>query len=71
MAIKVCKVPYLNYEPYYFDMKSQEFELQECTPSGVAELLLNGSVKAGPVPTADIPKTVSYTHLTLPTNREV
>ena len=56
MAIKVCKVPYLNYEPYYFDMKSQEFELQECTPSGVAELLLNGSVKAGPVPTADIPK---------------
>lgn len=56
MAIKICKVPYLNYEPYYFDMKSLEFELIESVPSGVAELLLDGAVDAGPVPTADIPK---------------
>ena len=56
MTIKVCKVPYLNYEPYYFDMKSSEFELTQSPPSGVAELLLQGSVDAGPVPTADIPK---------------
>ena len=55
MAIKVCKVPYLNYEPYYFDMYSQEFELIESSPSGVRDLLVSGAIDAGPVPTADIP----------------
>ncbi|HCG90411.1 MAG TPA: hypothetical protein DEZ08_01030 [Dehalococcoidia bacterium] len=69
MPITVAKVPYLNYEPFYFDMQLEsgfqtrvnrpntmqgQFNLIKAEPSEVAELMLAGEIDAGPVPVADI-----------------
>ncbi len=53
MAIKVGRVPYLSFEPFYFDMERRGLQLCEVLPSGLAPAIEKGEIDAGPVPLAD------------------
>ena len=53
MMIKVGRVPYLHYEPFYFDMERRGIQLHEMAPSTLASAAQKGEVDAGPVPLVD------------------
>ena len=53
MTIKVGRVPYLNCEPFYFDMERRGIELYDMVPSALAPAAEKGEIDAGPVPLVD------------------
>ena len=53
MPIKVGRVPYLEAEPFYFDMERRGMELSVTTPRQLGDALANGELDAGPVHLAD------------------
>lgn len=54
MSIRVGRVPYLEAEPFYFDMARRGIELRETTPSQLGDALANGELDAGPVHLSDV-----------------
>ena len=54
MPIKVGRVPYLEAEPFYFDMERRGIELRETTPRQLGEALANGELDAGPAHLSDV-----------------
>lgn len=54
MTIKVGRIPYLNSEPFYFDMARRGgFDFYELVPSALASPLEEGAIDAAPVPLVD------------------
>ena len=53
MALRVGCVPYLHYEPFYFDMERRGIELVELRPNRLADALKQGEIDAAPTPLAD------------------
>ena len=53
MRIRVGRIPYLNAEPFYFDMPRRGLELYSMVPSALADALERDEIDAGPVPVAD------------------
>jgi chorismate dehydratase len=53
MPIKVGRVPYLDCEPFYFDMARRGIETYEMVPSQLAPAAEKGEIDAGPVPLVD------------------
>ncbi|MCH8351031.1 MAG: hypothetical protein J4O03_11600 [Chloroflexi bacterium] len=53
MTIKVARVPYLSYEPFYFDMERRGLQLFDLLPNQVAEAAESGHIDAGPIPLVD------------------
>jgi chorismate dehydratase len=51
--MRVGRIPYLHYEPFYFDMARRGIELCEVPPSGMAAAAEDGAIDAGPLPLAD------------------
>ena len=51
--MKVGCVPYLHYEPFYFDMARRGIELVEKVPSAMAAAVEHGEIDAGPIPLVD------------------
>jgi chorismate dehydratase len=56
MAINVARVPYLNTEPFYFDMERRGIQLRDMTPNLIADAAVQGEIDAGPIPVADCPR---------------
>ncbi len=54
MPIKVGRVPYLEAEPFYFDMERRGIALTTTTPRELGDALANGELDAGPVHLADL-----------------
>jgi len=54
MPIRVGRVPYLEAEPFYFDMARRGFELRETTPRQLGDALDNGELDAGPAHLTDV-----------------
>ena len=54
MPIKVGRVPYLESEPFYFDMERRGFELHNTNPRLLGEALANGELDAGPAHLTDV-----------------
>ena len=54
MPIKVGRVPYLEAEPFYFDMERRGIELRDTTPRQLGEALANGELDAGPAHISDV-----------------
>jgi chorismate dehydratase len=53
MPIKVGRVPYLEAEPFYFDMERRGIELRTTTPRQLGDLLASGELDAGPAHLVD------------------
>lgn len=53
MALKVGRIPYLEFEPFYFDMPHRGIQLDEMVPSALAAAAEHGQIDAGPVPLVD------------------
>ena len=53
MAIKVGRVPYLGFEPFYFDMERRGIELVSLVPSEITKAAHEGLLDAGPFPVTD------------------
>ena len=54
MTIRVARYPYLNSEPFYFDMARRGgFDFYQLVPSAVARALEEGEVDAGPLSLVD------------------
>jgi chorismate dehydratase len=53
MAIRVGRIPYLDAEPFYFDMARRGIELIDMAPNVLVQAIEVGEVHAGPVPLAD------------------
>jgi chorismate dehydratase len=53
MAMRVARIPYLQYEPFYFDMARRGIELCEMVPSALASAAEHGEIDAGPLPLVD------------------
>ena len=53
MTIKVGRVPYLNYEPFYFDMERRGIQLCDHVPNTLASAVREGEIDAGPIPLGD------------------
>jgi len=51
--MRVGRVPYLQAEPFYFDMSRRGIELAELLPSALAIAAEEGEIDAGPVPLVD------------------
>ena len=54
MPIRVGRVPYLEAEPFYFDMARRGFEMRETTPRQLGEALDNDELDAGPAHLTDV-----------------
>ncbi len=54
MPVRVGRVPYLETEPFYFDMARRGFELRETTPRQLGDALDNGELDAGPAHLSDV-----------------
>ena len=54
MPVRVGRVPYLESEPFYFDMARRGFELRETTPRQLGDALDNGELDAGPAHLSDV-----------------
>ena len=54
MPIRVGRVPYLEAEPFYFDMARRGIELRETTPRQLGDALANGELDAGPAHITDV-----------------
>lgn len=53
MPIKVGRVPYLEAEPFYFDMERRGIELHTVTPRALGNALAAGELDAGPAHLSD------------------
>jgi chorismate dehydratase len=53
MPLKVGRVPYLEAEPFYYDMERRGIELRDTTPSQLGEALASGELDAGPAHLVD------------------
>ena len=53
MPIKVGRVPYLEAEPFYFDMERRGIALHHTTPRALGDALAAGELDAGPVHLSD------------------
>ena len=53
MPVKAGRVPYLEAEPFYFDMARRGIELRETTPRQLGNALASGELDAGPVHLTD------------------
>ena len=53
MKIRVGRVPYLNSEPFYYDMARNDIELIPAVPAALARAAEAGEIDAGPLPTVD------------------
>ena len=53
MAIKVGRVPHLNFEPFYIDMERRGVVLRDIALNSVAEAVREGEIDGGPVPLTD------------------
>lgn len=49
MALKVGRIPYLEFEPFYFDMPHRGILLDDMVPSALAASAEQGQTDAGPV----------------------
>ncbi|PKB80334.1 MAG: hypothetical protein BZY88_09010 [SAR202 cluster bacterium Io17-Chloro-G9] len=56
MPINVARVPYLNTEPFYFDMERRGIQFRDMTPNLIAAAAEKGEIDAGPVPLVDYPR---------------
>ena len=54
MPIKVGRVPYLEAEPFYFDMERRGFELRDTSPRQLGDALASGELDAGPAHLSDV-----------------
>jgi len=53
MTMRVGRVPYLHYEPFYFDMARRGIELYDMTPAALSVAAEQGEIDAGPLPLVD------------------
>ena len=53
MKIRVGRIPYLNSEPFYYDLVRDDIELHNLVPSALARAAELGEIDAGPVPIVD------------------
>jgi chorismate dehydratase len=53
MVMRVGRVPYLHYEPFYFDMVRRGIELCELSPAELCAAAGEGEIDAGPIPLGD------------------
>src|SRR5215510_14049577 len=53
MTMKVGRIPYLEYEPLYFDMARRGIAMYAMVPSQLAAAAAAGTIDAGPVPLVD------------------
>ncbi len=53
MTFRVGRIPYLNHEPFYFDMERRGIQLCNLLPNTLAAAAENGEIDAGPVPLVD------------------
>jgi len=53
MTMKVGRIPYLEYEPLYFDMARRGIAMYAMVPSQLAVAAAAGAIDAGPVPLVD------------------
>ena len=53
VTMRVGRVPYLQAEPFYFDMRRRGIELYELVPSALAAAAEHGEIDAGPIPLVD------------------
>ncbi len=49
MSVKVGRVPYLGFEPFYFDMERRGIETVDMVPSALVTAIKNGEVDGGPL----------------------
>jgi chorismate dehydratase len=50
VKIRIGYLPYLNCEPFYFDIDRDRFEFQSLTPSAMTQSAKEGKLDAGPIP---------------------
>jgi chorismate dehydratase len=48
--MKVGRIPYLSFEPFYFAMERRSIECDDVLPSAMASALTAGTIDAGPLP---------------------
>jgi len=53
MVIRVGRVPYLDAEPFYFDMSRRGIAFHDLVPSQLASALRDGEIDACPLPLVD------------------
>ena len=53
MTIRVGRIPYLNSEPFYYQMDRDDLQLHELLPSALGHAADSGQIDAGPVPLVD------------------
>ena len=53
MKIRVGRIPFLNSEPFYFNLVRDDIELLQMVPSVLSAAAERGEIDAGPVPVVD------------------
>ena len=53
MALRVGRVPHLNFEPFYIDMERRGVVLCNVALNDIAEAIKDGTIDGGPVPLSD------------------
>ena len=53
MKIRVGRIPYLNSEPFYYNLIRDDIELFSLVPSALAQAAERGEIDAGPIPLVD------------------
>ena len=53
MKIRVGRIPYLNSEPFYYELVRDNIELQSFVPSAMSRAAEEGALDAGPIPLVD------------------
>ena len=53
MKIRVGRIPYLNSEPFYYELMRDDIELRPLVPSALARAAEGGEVDAGPLSLVD------------------
>lgn len=53
LIMRVGRIPYLPYEPFYFDMARRGIELCDMVPSDLVAAADQGAIDAGPIPLVD------------------
>ena len=53
MKIRVGRIPYLNSEPFYYQLVRDDIELQNMVPAALTRAAEQGEIDAGPLPLVD------------------
>ncbi len=53
MKIRVGRIPYLNSEPFYYQLVRDDIELKDLVPSALSRAAEQGEIDAGPLPLVD------------------